>query len=333
MVLDNRTTAMTGHQGHPGTGVRPDRSQGPSVDIQRLCEGIGVRCTTVDATDYKALEAAIKDEAGLPGLGVIVALAPCALTVRDKPGEVVVDDERCNLCGLCLDVGCPALAPDEVAMRITDACSGCGLCIELCRRGALAYAARMSPGDAAGGRRMSDVTTVSLVGVGGQGILLGAAILAETAAAPGPGREGQRGQGHGAARRQRAQHRAVRARGLVAGRAARGRRHRHRAAGGPPRPRAARRRRHPRLRRHDAHHAGQRAARARSCIRSRRSSKKRRRPAASGSSRSTPRRVAREAGSLRAVNVALLGAASSVLPFSDESWQRGLAAAVPGQDP
>ena len=52
MVLDNRTTAMTGHQGHPGTGVRPDRSQGPAVDIERLCEGIGVRCATVDASDY-----------------------------------------------------------------------------------------------------------------------------------------------------------------------------------------------------------------------------------------------------------------------------------------
>ena len=50
LILDNRTTAMTGHQGHPGTGLRPDRSQGPAVDIQRLCEGIGVRCATVDAS-------------------------------------------------------------------------------------------------------------------------------------------------------------------------------------------------------------------------------------------------------------------------------------------
>ncbi len=140
MVLDNRTTAMTGHQGHPGTGVRPDRSQGPAVDIQRLCEGIGVRCVTVDASDYKALERAIKDEAALPGLGVIVALAPCALTVRSAPGKIIVDEERCNLCGLCLDAGCPALAPEEIAVRITETCTGCGLCIELCRRGALSYA-------------------------------------------------------------------------------------------------------------------------------------------------------------------------------------------------
>ena len=140
VVLDNRTTAMTGHQGHPGTGLRADRSQGPSVDIQKVCEGIGVRCVTVDATDYKALDAAIKDEAKAPGLGVIVALAPCVLMTREKPGEVVVDEERCNLCGVCVDLGCPAMAPGEVAMSIAETCTGCGLCIEVCRRGSLSYA-------------------------------------------------------------------------------------------------------------------------------------------------------------------------------------------------
>ena len=140
VVLDNRTTAMTGHQGHPGTGLRPDRSQGPVVDIQRLCEGIGVRCVTVDANDHKALDAAVKKEANAPGLGVVVALAPCVLMVRDKPGEVVVDDERCNLCGVCLDLGCPALAPEELSMAIAETCTGCGLCIEVCRRDALSYA-------------------------------------------------------------------------------------------------------------------------------------------------------------------------------------------------
>jgi len=141
IVLDNRTTAMTGHQGHPGTGLRPDRSQGPVVSIEKLCEGIGVRCLTVDAADYRALDAALKAEIDAPGLGVVVALAPCALMVPGKAGAITVDDERCNLCGLCLDVGCPALAAGEDAVSITDACTSCGLCIEVCRRGALSYAA------------------------------------------------------------------------------------------------------------------------------------------------------------------------------------------------
>jgi indolepyruvate ferredoxin oxidoreductase, alpha subunit len=144
LILDNRTTAMTGHQGHPGTGLRPDRSQGPAVDVQGLCEGIGVRCLTVDATDYEALDAAIKAEATAPGLGVIVALAPCVLMTRERAGTIIVDEERCNLCGLCLDVGCPALAPGEVAVAMTDACTGCGLCIEVCKRGALSYAGELS---------------------------------------------------------------------------------------------------------------------------------------------------------------------------------------------
>ena len=140
IVLDNRTAAMTGHQGHPGTGLRPDRSQGPAVDIEKLCEGIGVRCHTVDANDYGVLDAAIKAELDAPGLGVIVAFAPCVLMVREKAGEIVVDDERCNLCGICLDIGCPALAPGEDSVAVTDVCTGCGLCIEVCRRGALSYA-------------------------------------------------------------------------------------------------------------------------------------------------------------------------------------------------
>ena len=59
IVLDNRTTAMTGHQGHPGTGLHPDQASGPAVDIEQLCRGIGVPVSTVDAFDEAAVKAAI----------------------------------------------------------------------------------------------------------------------------------------------------------------------------------------------------------------------------------------------------------------------------------
>jgi indolepyruvate ferredoxin oxidoreductase alpha subunit len=141
IVLDNRTTAMTGHQGHPGSGLHLDQSQGPALDIEHLCMGIGVRCQSVNALDLKAVQAALTAELAAPGLGVIVAQAPCALVeAKHKRPPVVVDTDRCNLCGLCLAVGCPAIVAGEGSVSISDACTACGLCLSVCRRGALRYA-------------------------------------------------------------------------------------------------------------------------------------------------------------------------------------------------
>ncbi len=137
IVLDNRTTAMTGHQGHPGTGLHPDRSAGPTVDIEKLCVGIGVRCTTVDAFEEEEVRAVMRRELKAGGLSVLVALAPCILMDRSPREQVLVDDERCNLCGLCIDLGCPALVAGAEAVAITDECTGCGVCLAVCARGAL----------------------------------------------------------------------------------------------------------------------------------------------------------------------------------------------------
>ena len=148
IVLDNRTTAMTGHQGHPGSGLRADGSSGPALDIQALCEGIGVRCSTIDAYDEDALAACLKRELAADDLSVLVAAGPCVLTTRGVGERAAVDEERCNLCGLCIDIGCPAIVAGEAAVRILPECNGCGVCVAVCARGALSRPG--TPGDGGG---------------------------------------------------------------------------------------------------------------------------------------------------------------------------------------
>jgi indolepyruvate ferredoxin oxidoreductase alpha subunit len=137
VILDNRTTAMTGQQGHPGTGLHPDLSEGPAVDLVQLVEGLGVRCVAVDPADYQDLEKLIRDEVKAPGLSVIVVQSPCVLLKLKPQSRVEVVAENCNLCGLCVNLGCPAIAPGDKAVAILDNCIGCGLCVDVCHRDAL----------------------------------------------------------------------------------------------------------------------------------------------------------------------------------------------------
>jgi len=141
IVLDNRTTAMTGHQGHPGTGLHADRSNGPAIDIAQLCQGIGVPVTTIDAFDEPAVKKAIREALAGRELRVLVTLAPCILLDRSPHERVVVDDERCNLCGLCIDLGCPAVVAGSESIEILSDCTGCGVCLAVCARGALSLPA------------------------------------------------------------------------------------------------------------------------------------------------------------------------------------------------
>jgi indolepyruvate ferredoxin oxidoreductase alpha subunit len=145
IVLDNRTTAMTGHQGHPGTGRRADGSEGPALDIEQLCLGLGVRCRTVDAFEEEELERVLKAELAGPGLAVLAARGPCVLQTKPRSESVQVDAESCNLCGLCFELGCPALRVGDAAVAISADCSACGVCLAVCRRGALSL-----PGDDSG---------------------------------------------------------------------------------------------------------------------------------------------------------------------------------------
>ena len=141
MILDNRTTGMTGHQEHAATGKTLGGDETYAIDLAALCRAIGVpEVLEIPAFDATALEAAIRKSVASDVLTVIIAKAPCALLKGQSfPERCEIDSEACKSCGACLKIGCPAIIRDEGgALRIDgSACNGCGLCLGRCKFGAI----------------------------------------------------------------------------------------------------------------------------------------------------------------------------------------------------
>lgn len=136
LILDNSTTAMTGHQDNPATGTTLEGEITGSIDIKKLCESIGVKnVVEVNSFDLDGLKKTFKEELAKDELSVIIAKSPCVLLkgVAIK-NQYYVDKETCTKCGLCLKPGCPALSKDEDGHAIIDdtMCNGCGLCYRTC---------------------------------------------------------------------------------------------------------------------------------------------------------------------------------------------------------
>ncbi len=141
LILDNRTTAMTGHQEHPGTGVSAQGKETFAVDIESLARGIGVKdVKVIDAFDIKALRNGVKDSLDRPEVSVIIVRGSCAMRVRKRANPRKVDVEKCNQCGVCLALGCPAIqsADGQVFIEPT-LCAGdiCTICEQLCPQKAI----------------------------------------------------------------------------------------------------------------------------------------------------------------------------------------------------
>ncbi|WP_006522567.1 thiamine pyrophosphate-dependent enzyme [Desulfoscipio gibsoniae] len=103
IVVDNRVTAMTGHQTNPGTGNTLLGIESPVVKIDELARGIGFKkVDVVNPYDFKTVVATIKDHLQSEEPSLIVAQYPCVLYKRERKPALVVDVEKCNECGNCL---------------------------------------------------------------------------------------------------------------------------------------------------------------------------------------------------------------------------------------
>ncbi|GAV31356.1 indolepyruvate ferredoxin oxidoreductase, alpha and beta subunits [Coriobacteriaceae bacterium EMTCatB1] len=140
VVLDNRTTAMTGHQGNPVSGVTLSGSHGRELDLEALARACGAEWVrTVDAMDLHGTLAALREAVASPALAVLIAKSPCALLSKCTKDPVAVDDDVCTACGACIQLGCPAISRTESGKAQIDVsiCVGCGQCEQVCRFGAI----------------------------------------------------------------------------------------------------------------------------------------------------------------------------------------------------
>ena len=136
IILDNETTAMTGHQDNPSTGGLLSGKQSPRIDFAALARSIGIEAVReVDAYDLEALERVIREETAREAPSVIITKRPCLLKGDvERPGPVhTVDAELCEECKKCIRLGCPALHLDANLAAIDPLlCTGCGLCVATC---------------------------------------------------------------------------------------------------------------------------------------------------------------------------------------------------------
>jgi indolepyruvate ferredoxin oxidoreductase alpha subunit len=154
ILLDNRTTAMTGHQENPASGRTILGDAAPELDLEQLCRALGVqRVIVVNPHDVETTRKVLKEEIESPELSVIISRAPCVLLpeeVQRKKPVYYTNLANCTGCSLCVQMGCPAicwtpLTPEEAVARgyrekqkgfaqIAEIqCNGCGLCAAVCK--------------------------------------------------------------------------------------------------------------------------------------------------------------------------------------------------------
>ncbi|HVO67101.1 MAG TPA: indolepyruvate ferredoxin oxidoreductase subunit alpha [Syntrophales bacterium] len=159
VICDNRTTAMTGMQEHPATGYTLQGEKTKELDFATLATALGIDSVNViDPYDIKATSKVLKKELSKSGPSVIISRKPCVLfkrSLKDKRKPLAIDASICIGCKSCLKLGCPPITwtrfedmPEKkvkknvkkqegIAFIDSDLCSGCTVCQQICKVGAI----------------------------------------------------------------------------------------------------------------------------------------------------------------------------------------------------
>jgi len=141
IILDNSITGMTGHQDHPATGKTIKGEPTYKINIEKLCEVIGVnRVFVIDAYDIDLVRETVKRETDAREPSVIITRRPCALLKGvNYPERYKIDEEKCKDCKMCVNLGCPAITSGGgKPVIVKELCAGCGLCKRVCKFEAIA---------------------------------------------------------------------------------------------------------------------------------------------------------------------------------------------------
>ncbi len=148
IILDNFTTAMTGHQPHPGSNIDGMGEDAPMISMENVVKGIGVDwIKIVDPYDLQASTNVIKEALEHPGVSVVISRRACSLLEarnKRKTGswkKVIINTDICSMCEICIqDFSCPAIFKTNDSIQIDSSmCDGCGVCINICPTGAMVW--------------------------------------------------------------------------------------------------------------------------------------------------------------------------------------------------
>ena len=141
VILDNRTTAMTGGQGNPVSGVTLQGRPSRELDLPSVLKACGVdEVIQADALDVKEVRAALKLAASHTDmLSVVICQSPCVVEYKVRGTKRMVNEDACRGCGACVRIGCPAISRDAAGRAVIDAkqCNGCSQCEQYCAFGAI----------------------------------------------------------------------------------------------------------------------------------------------------------------------------------------------------